>query len=279
LIGIWRIECGRIVENWVEVDSIGRLQQLGVLPAFGGSSAATARREAPAAPPPASPAADCPATTEEENEALVRRWFDEAWAQPNIDNRDELLAPDLVHHRVLNRITTDAASRAETIRGWHEPMSDHAVRVDDVLTDGDLVLARLTLSGTHLGPWEDIAPAGKPVTWTGHTIFRIACGRIIEECSEADALAFFQQLGVPEWPPTAQASLAADQRRRHGRRQAPTLDAPCPNRGRIAMRDRHVDTLPRSLDATATPRRQMLIHCRIPTNRPAPGEPRDAAPE
>jgi predicted ester cyclase len=209
LIGIWRIACGRIAEHWVEVDSVGRLQQLGVLPAMGGAAAATATSAAPAAAPPASPAAECAATSEEENEALVRRWFDEAWTRQNFDHLDELLATDIVHHRVLNRITTDAASRAETIREWHTTMPDFAVTVDDVLTDGDLVLARLTLSGTHDGPWETIAPTGKRVTWTGHTIFRIACDRIAEEWSEADALAFFQQLGALEWPPTVGATPAA----------------------------------------------------------------------
>ena len=32
-INILRIECGRIVESWSEVDSVGRLEQIGVLPA------------------------------------------------------------------------------------------------------------------------------------------------------------------------------------------------------------------------------------------------------
>jgi steroid delta-isomerase-like uncharacterized protein len=31
-INIFRIECGRIVESWSEVDGLGRLEQLGVLP-------------------------------------------------------------------------------------------------------------------------------------------------------------------------------------------------------------------------------------------------------
>jgi len=31
-INIFRIECGRIVESWSEVDGVGRLEQIGVLP-------------------------------------------------------------------------------------------------------------------------------------------------------------------------------------------------------------------------------------------------------
>jgi len=65
------------------------------------------------------------------------------------------------------------------------------------------VVARWTASGTHVGPWERIEPTGASVSWTGNTIFRIACGQIVEERTESDALAFFQQLGVVQWPPEA----------------------------------------------------------------------------
>ncbi|HEX2282213.1 MAG TPA: ester cyclase [Thermomicrobiales bacterium] len=78
---------------------------------------------------------------------------------------------------------------------------DLVTQVDVLLTDGDRVVARWIASGTHEGPWREIAPTGNRVTWTGNTIFRISCGRIAEEWSEAASLAFFQQLGVEAGPP------------------------------------------------------------------------------
>jgi steroid delta-isomerase-like uncharacterized protein len=211
IIGIWRIECGLIAEQWIEVDSISRLRQLGYLPQLVPSAPATPGVLATPAPAVTSPVGECPATTEEENEALVRRWYDEVWTQGNLDNLDELIAPDLAHHRVLNRVTTGADAREATIRQWRGAFPDQANTPDFILTNGDLVVARWIATGTHEGPWESIAPTGNEITWTGITVFRIECGRIAEEWSEADGLAFFEQMGLIEWPPAdGVASPTAD---------------------------------------------------------------------
>lgn len=199
-LAIFRIECGRIAEHWSEVDSVGRLVQLGAIPPLGSSSSGTPAAGEAAGDAASSPAT-CADTTEAENADLVRRWYDEVWSAGNDANLDEMIAPDHVHHRVLNRITTGSAARVATIKRWRTTMPDLVTSPDFLFTDGDRVVVRWTATGTQDGPWEDIPPTGNTVTWTGNTIFRIECGRIAEEWSEADSLAFFRQLGVVEWPP------------------------------------------------------------------------------
>ena len=201
IIAIWRIECGKIAEQWIEVDSISRLRQLGYIPQLVPSAPATPGVLASPAPTVSSPPAGCPDTTEEENEAIIRRWYDEVWTQGNLDNLDELIAPNLAHHRVLNHVTTGADAREATIREWRSALPDQANTPDFILANGDLVVARWIATGTHEGEWEGIAPTGNEITWTGITIFRIECGHIAEEWSEADGLAFFAQMGLLEWPP------------------------------------------------------------------------------
>jgi predicted ester cyclase len=34
-IDIWRVENGKLVENWIQMDMVGLLQQLGVIPPMG----------------------------------------------------------------------------------------------------------------------------------------------------------------------------------------------------------------------------------------------------
>lgn len=202
IVTIYRIECGLLAEQWSEVDAIGRLQQLGALPPINAPSAGTPT-------PSATPAAvadtsdDCPTTSEEENAELVRRWYDEVLTQGNLDQIEQYLHEDHRHWRPLGWYTGGIDARTETIQGWQEAFDGFTVTPDLILTDGDLVVARWTASGTHVGTWEGIEPTGASVSWTGNTIFRIACGRIVEERSEADALSFFQQLGVVQWPPEA----------------------------------------------------------------------------
>ena len=203
-LSIYRVECGKIAEHWSEVDALGRLQQLGAiaLPGAAGTptGAAADQVETPAPEPSASPAA-CPTTSEEQNADLVHRWYDEVWSQGDFSHLDDLVAPNHVHHRVLNRLTTGSEARAQPIRGWRKAMPDLMTTAEFMVTDGDQVVARWVATGTQEGPLLGIAPTGKNVTWTGNTIFRIECGRIAEEWSEADSLSFFQQLGVVAEPP------------------------------------------------------------------------------
>ena len=68
--------------------------------------------------------------------------------------------------------------------------------VNAVLGEGDLVAVRWTYTGTHQGEFQGAAPTGRQATWSGISIFRIACGRIAETWSEADHLGRLQQLGL-----------------------------------------------------------------------------------
>ena len=205
IVTIYRIECGLIAEQWSEVDAIGRLRQLGALPPFDAPSAGNPT-------PSASPAAaadtsgDCPATSEAENAELVRRWYAEILTQGNLDGIAQFLDENSRHWRPLGWYTGGIDARRETIQGWHEAFDGFAVTPEFILTDGDLVAARWKASGTHVGTWEGIDPTGTNVSWTGNTIFRIACGRIVAEREEAAALSFFQQLGVVQWPPATPIS-------------------------------------------------------------------------
>ena len=160
----------------------------------------TASRLRPAgaqdATPGTSPAADCPTTTEEENEAIARRWHEEAINQHDPDLLDAILAEDVVHHAA----TFPDASGPEAVKAVHEALltgfPDLLHTLEAVISDGDLVVTRWVARGTHRGEFQGIAPTGKQVTYTGTNIYRIECGRIAESWSEADGLGRLQQLGA-----------------------------------------------------------------------------------
>ncbi|HEY7030438.1 MAG TPA: ester cyclase [Thermomicrobiales bacterium] len=69
------------------------------------------------------------------------------------------------------------------------------ITTDLVLVDGDYVTVRWTLRGTHLGEFRGVPPSGAEVTYTGISIFRIECGRIVETWDEADLYGLLQQIG------------------------------------------------------------------------------------
>ena len=50
---------------------------------------------------------------------------------------------------------------------------------EDMFAEGDKVAARITVRGTHKGPFLDIAPTGKQVSVSAIDIFRFANGKIV----------------------------------------------------------------------------------------------------
>jgi len=134
-------------------------------------------------------------STTNENEALVRRFLEEAYNQGNLDVGDELLAADCVFY-------TPAAIPG--IGGWKQFATafltafpdDLLVTIDDMFAAGDKVAARWTARGTHRGPLRGVPPSGKQVTWVGMAFYSLSDGKIMEVWGLNDALGIMQQIGA-----------------------------------------------------------------------------------
>jgi len=72
--------------------------------------------------------------------------------------------------------------------------------IDDLVAEGDRVIERMTLRGTHLGEFMGLAPTGKPVSWTAIAIYRLEEGRIAECWVEPNLLGLALQTGVVSLP-------------------------------------------------------------------------------
>lgn len=73
---------------------------------------------------------------------------------------------------------------------------DIKMTIEEVVAEGDKVVFRVTVHGTHKGEFKGIAPTGKQVTMTGMQIWRIEGGKIVEGWFNRDDLGLMQQLGV-----------------------------------------------------------------------------------
>jgi predicted ester cyclase len=148
----------------------------------------------------ATPVADCPVTTEDENEAVARRWHEEMINGANPAVADEIAAADIIHHAgtLPDGVGTDAVKFALDVLLTGFPDVQHTI--EQVLTDADFVVIRWQAEGTHTGEFQGYAPTNKPVTWTGVNIYRFECGKIAEEWTEVDGLGRLQQLGLIATP-------------------------------------------------------------------------------
>jgi steroid delta-isomerase-like uncharacterized protein len=137
--------------------------------------------------------------SEEENKALIQRWFDEVWNQGNSQVIDELLADEGVIHGLADA-TGQPVRGLEAFHEFHNQFRgafpDIYVSVDDIIAEGDRVVARCSVRGKHTGEHLGIAATNAPIEFGGIAIVRIKDGKIIEAWNQFDFLEMNKQLGV-----------------------------------------------------------------------------------
>jgi steroid delta-isomerase-like uncharacterized protein len=73
---------------------------------------------------------------------------------------------------------------------------DLRVEINDLIAEGDKVVARNTVTGTHRGEFMGIPPTGRRVAYDEIFVVRFADGRIAETWGVVDLASLMRQLGV-----------------------------------------------------------------------------------
>jgi len=79
---------------------------------------------------------------------------------------------------------------------FHRAFPDAHRTLEELLAEGDKVVVRWTLHGTHQGALMGLAPTGKPIVTRGISIYRLAEGQLGEPWVNYDVLGLHQQLGA-----------------------------------------------------------------------------------
>ena len=144
----------------------------------------------------------------EENKAVVRRLFEELWNKGNLSVADEIFASTYAHH---DPSTPDFERGPESEKKratlYRTAFPDLRLTIEDLIAEGETVMARWSCQGTHKGDLSGIAPTGMQFAISGVSIARLAGGKMAEGWINWDALGMFQQLGVV--PELAKAKGAA----------------------------------------------------------------------
>jgi hypothetical protein len=109
---------------------------------------------------------------------------------------DEVVEPDLLIHRRLPVEATGAQALKQVWVILLRAFPDIHVTVEDLIAEGDKVVASNSISGTHQGEYMGHPPTGKPVTYDEIFILRFANGRIAEMWGVVDVLSAMKQLGM-----------------------------------------------------------------------------------
>jgi steroid delta-isomerase-like uncharacterized protein len=139
----------------------------------------------------------------EQNKAQFRRFVEEVFNKGNVSTIDELLAPNFVEREVLPPGTPGGREGVKQLTMmFRTAFPDFNVSIDDMIAEGDKIVARTTWNGTQKGEFMGIPPSGKRVSFDVIDIIRTSGGKFVEHWGVMDSSAMMQQLGViPAGPP------------------------------------------------------------------------------
>jgi predicted ester cyclase len=142
---------------------------------------------------------------EDDNKAIVGRWFTEFWGDVcRLEIVDELAAPDMLLQYSLHEPRRGREDIKAFMTDFRTAFPDLSFAgAADLIAEGDHVVGRWIGGGTHTGPaFSDFlmgslpAASGRKMRFTGTTVLRVKNGKIAEEIGLDDGVTALTQLGL-----------------------------------------------------------------------------------
>lgn len=127
----------------------------------------------------------------------------------DLDLIDEVYAEDCVEHGPFGQDLRGRDAVRSQFEAFLDAFPDFEARVEDAVAEGDTVAMRVTVSGTHDGPFMGIEPTGESFEVRNMVFTRVEDGRIVERWLQPDTLGMLVQLGVVESPLSTPAAAGA----------------------------------------------------------------------
>jgi predicted ester cyclase len=168
-LGFFRVSNGKIVEHYGQPDLLGLREQISAKPEPGSI---------------------------DENRAIITRYVYEVNMQ-NYDAFDEFVDPAFVDHDPIPGQQPGIPGLKDAYRMFSAAFPDVWFTFEDLIAEGDLVVGRGVISGTHKGDFLGMPPTGKTVNWTGTRLFRVKNGKVTEGWINIDMLGLIGQIREP----------------------------------------------------------------------------------
>jgi steroid delta-isomerase-like uncharacterized protein len=136
----------------------------------------------------------------EDNKALVRRFYDEVFNNKNMAGVDAFVAPNVIDHSLPPGAPGEIEGVRQTITMFLTAFPDLHLTLEDIIAEGDKVVVRWTMRGTHQGASLGMPPTGKQFTLPGISLVRLDGGMAAETWVSFDQLVMLQQLGLAPAP-------------------------------------------------------------------------------
>ncbi|WP_316806249.1 ester cyclase [Pedobacter agri] len=130
----------------------------------------------------------------EKNKAICKVFFDELFNQANLDAIDQFVDSGVKVHKTFPWQREGTKAFYDTVEVFKLGFPDLKVKFDDILGDGDKVMCKFTVSGTHKETFLNIAATGKQIEYEEVNIVRFRDEKIIEHWVVADTYSLMKTL-------------------------------------------------------------------------------------
>ena len=137
------------------------------------------------------------AAQETSNKATVRRFLEAmntGDAELVSQTIDEVFEPDVKHTPF--EVTGTQALKEMVVARLYRAFPDLHITVEELIAEGDKVVEKDMVTGTHQGEYNGLPPTGKSVSYNEIFIMRFVNGRIAEIWGVVDVFSQLRQLGM-----------------------------------------------------------------------------------
>ena len=128
------------------------------------------------------------------NKQLVRRFYKEVYGDWNMTMVDEVVSPRFTSHDWPEGSPTGRKGFDLFYSAIRTALPDARYEVDDLIAEGDKVVVRWRLLGTHEGEFRGIAPSGQKIALKGIAIYRVDGGKLVERWVVTDLYGVLEEL-------------------------------------------------------------------------------------
>jgi predicted ester cyclase len=134
----------------------------------------------------------------DENRRLIHRYYEELWNTWNFGLTEEIISSDIRFRGSLGVEVRGLQGFVGYMHKVQNAFPDFSNKIEELISEGDRIAARLTYTGTHKGELFGLAPTGTRATYSGAAIFKVLDGKIADGWVLGDVYNLIAQLNAKQ---------------------------------------------------------------------------------
>jgi steroid delta-isomerase-like uncharacterized protein len=131
-----------------------------------------------------------------ENKELVQRVYGEIINGGEVERAGELIDEDYVDHQGFPGVPPGLDGFKALVSAFRTAFPDITYTIDDIVAEGDRVVTRVHIRGTHQAEFLGVAATGAHIEIPAIDVMRLEGGKVVEHWGVTDVMMLMEQFGV-----------------------------------------------------------------------------------